>query len=79
VEIRGDPNSVEMIVNLEAKENTEPARYLCQGLIGIYLLAQPNCDGLDINEPQQSRKLATIFKTGSHRLLTSLTVFFSPK
>jgi len=64
VEIRGDPNSVEMIVKLEARENTEPSRYLCQGLIGLYLLEQPNCDGFDINVPQESRKLTTIYKTG---------------
>ncbi len=58
-----------MSVRLEAPENTEPSRYLCQGLLGIYLLELPNCDGLDITVPQPARKLATINKRGKENTL----------
>jgi len=65
-EIRGESNTVEMIVKLEATESSEPSRYLCQGLVGIYLLNLPSCEGLDLSLPYEARKLTTLNKRGNH-------------
>lgn len=73
-EIRGEPNTVEMIVRLEASPNSEPSRYLCQGLLGIYLLQLPNCEGLDLSVPYEARKLTTLNKRGmKNQCYSSLT------
>jgi hypothetical protein len=61
-EIREDANSVEMIVKIEALPDTEPSRFLCEGLLGIYLLDLPTCEGLDISIEHQARRLATLNK-----------------
>lgn len=61
-EIREDPNSVEMVVKIDALPDTEPSRFLCEGLLGIYLLDLPTCEGLDISLEHQARRLATLNK-----------------
>jgi len=63
-EILGEPNSVEMIVDVNAQPETEPMRFVCEGLIGIYLLNLPNCQGLDISVPHTARLLSSLTNGG---------------
>ncbi len=63
-EIRGDLNSVNMIVKVNALPKSEPSRYICKKLLGIYLLNLPNCEGLDISVKQPARLLSRLNKEG---------------
>ncbi len=55
-----------MTVDINAQTGSEASRFVCQGLIGVYLLDLPNCIGLDINVPQDARLLGALNKESKH-------------
>jgi len=78
-EIEGDPNSVNMIVKVNAAPNTEPSRYIREKLLGIYLLNLPNCDGLDISTLQPARLLSPLNKGDNFQYIVWRYEFFMNK